>query len=431
MLAVSLLTLGACSDSDDGGVGPSSVEVVQIVTVPNGQALTGLLPGDRRKILAVPTNSKGNFVDRTVTLVSSDPAVFTVSNDTIIAVAGGLAQLRATSGGQTDSVTVAVRFRVATVTLAPLTPVVAREGTRQITATLRDANTNPASGGVAGGVVVTGRPVTWTSSDTMVATVSATGLVSVKATPVDGSTTTITATATNVADGGVPASASTVLTVTGNAVVSSVTVTSGPGGAVGTGVNTIGFRGNVGTLQLTGTARSGLNNVITTPITWSSSAPSVATVDGAGLVTFVGGTGPVTITGTAVGAGTAGANVAGTAVFSVAPALINGVGQVASITANNGTDFAFSADRVGASAFTVAINGGSGDADLYVFAPGAAFVTNDNGGSGFVCRPYAVGNNESCTIAAPVAAGGWYRIRIFAYSLDGDVNGLNVLLTHP
>jgi trimeric autotransporter adhesin len=419
LMAVSLLTLGACSDSDSGGVGPSSVDVVQIVTVPNGQTLTGLLPGNKRKMLAVPTNSKGNFVDRTVTLASSDPAVFTVTGDTITAVAGGVAYLRATAGGQTDSVAVGVRFRVASVTVTPAAPTVRREGAQQMTATLRDASLP------APGAVVTGRPVNWTSSDTTIATVSATGLVVVKATPVDGSTVTITATATNVADGGVPAVGSTVITINGNAVVSTVSVTA-PAGAD----NAFGFRGASGSVQLTGTALSGLGNTITTPITWSTSAPAVATVSSTGLVTFAGGTGPVNITANATGSGAGGVDVTRVVSFTTAPTLVNGVAQVGAMAAGEGIEFAFSASAVGASSFVATTTGGTGDGDLYVFVPGNTTGTStDNGGSGFLCRSWNSGNGEICTVNTVVP--GWYRLRLHAWSPAGPVAGMQLTVTHP
>ena len=410
LFAVSLLTLGACSDDGNGGVGPSTITAVQIVTLPNNQTLTNLTPGDRRKMLAVPVNELGNFIDRTVTLASSNTAVFTVSNDTITAVAGGTAYLRATAGGKTDSIAIGVRFRVNTVTLAPANPTLRREASQQLTATLRDTQN----------AIVTGRPVTWSSSDPTNVSVSATGLVSIAAAAPDATTATITATATNAQDGGVAAVGTTIVTVNGDAVVSTVTVTGGSG-----------FRGNVGTVNLTGTARSGLGNTIVTPLTWSTNNAAIATVDASGVVTFAGGTGNLTITATATGAGAGGANVAGTTAFEVATTLINGVTVTApDIAAGQGTNFAFSADRVGAASFVVNTSGGSGDADMYVIAPGVTnWTTTDGGGSNWVCRPWNSGNTEVCNIGA--AAAGWYRIRLYAWSPAGAANGVNIVVTHP
>jgi hypothetical protein len=417
-LAVSLLTLGACSDSDGGGVGPSTIATVGIVTLPNNQTLTSLVPGDRRKILGVPTNEKGNFIDKPVTLVSSNPAVFTVSNDTIIAqLGGGTAYLRATSGGRTDSVAIGVRYRVASITLTPAAPTIRREGGQQITAVVRDGAPTPA--------VVTGRTVNWTSSDPAVATVSATGLVTATVAAVDGSTTTISATAPNTTDGAVAAVGSVVVTVSGDAVVSSVAIATAAGAD-----NAIGFRGNVGTVQLTATALSGASNTIITPITWTTNAAGVATVNSSGLVSFVGGTGAVTITATAAGAGNAGANVSRTAAFTTATTLVNGVTQTGAMAGGAGVDFAFSASRVSAASFTAATSGGSGDGDLYVFAPGVTNgTTSDAGGSNFLCRSWNSGNGEECPIGTVVS--GWYRLRLHAWTPGGAVTGMNLTLTHP
>jgi uncharacterized protein YjdB len=417
MIAVSLLTLGACSDSDGGGVGPSSIETVGIVTLPNNQTLTNLTPGDKRKILGVPTNSKGNFIDKPVTLASSNPAIFTIVGDSIVTqVGGGTAYLRATAGGRTDSVAIGVRYRVASITLTPAAPTIRREAAQQITAVVRDGAPVPA--------IVTGRTVNWTSSNTAVATVSATGLVSATATAVDGSTTTITATAPNTLDGAVATVASVVVTVSGDAVVSSVVVTSAAGAD-----NAIGFRGNVGTVQMNAAPRSGLGNPVAATIAWSSNAASVATVNSTtGLVTFAGGSGPVTITATAVAGGAGGANVAGTAAFTVAPTLISGVTQTGAMAAGAGVDYAYSASRVGASSFTAVTSGGSGDGDLYVFNPGVTNgTTSDAGGSNFLCRSWNSGNGESCPVLT--VAAGWYRLRLHAWTPAGAVAGMQLTLT--
>lgn len=420
MFAVSLLTLGACSDSDSGGVGPSKITAVQIVTLPNNQTTTNLTPGDRRRIFGVPVNEDGNFIDKAVIYASSNAAIFTISNDTIIAqVGGGTAYLLATAGGKTDSIAIGVRFRVATITLAPATVTLRREGTQQLTATAKDAN--PA---VVGGATVTGRTIAWTTSDAAVATVSATGLVSATAAAADASTATITATAANTADGGVATLSTRLVTISGDAVVSTVTITGG------TGSNAIGFRGNVGTVQLTATARSGLGNVIVTPITWTTNAAPIGTVNSTGLATFAGGSGSVTVTGTALGAGNAGANVGSGAAFEVAPTLVNGATQTSGMAGGAGVSYAFSADRVGAANFSVVSSGGTGDGDLYVIAPGVAnWTTTDGGGSNFVCRSWNSGNGENC--GPIVAVNGWYRVRTYAWTPAGAVAGMNITLTHP
>lgn len=415
LVAVSTLTVAACSDSDSG-VGPSAIEVVQIVTVPNNQTLANLTPGNTRQMLGVPTNSRGNFVDRPVSWSSSVPGVATIDASTglLTAVAGGTTVITATAGGRSDTVSVRVRFPVGAVTLSPATTTLRREGTLQLVATTTDTQ----------GATVTGRTIAWTSSNTAVATVSSSGLVTVLAAPTDGSTTTITATAANAQDGGNAVSATRTITVNGDAVVATVGV------VAGTGANAVGFRGNTGTNNtLVATARSGLGNTLTVPITWSSSAPGIATVDaGTGVVTFAGDTGTVQIRATAVGAGNNGADITGFVTFNVAQTLVSGTGVVGAMGAGQGVNFAFNPVGEGFAGFTAVTAGGSGDGDLYVIAPGVTnWTTTDAGGSNFVCRSWNSGNGESCTIATAVP--GWYRIRLHAWTPAGAVAGMNLTVT--
>ncbi|QRK10855.1 trypsin-like serine protease [Archangium violaceum] len=72
----------------------------------------------------------------------------------------------------------------------------------------------------------------------------------------------------------------------------------------------------------------------------------------------------------------------------------------------------------GTTALNVHISGGTGDADLYV-RQGAEPTT-----SSYTCRPYAGGNNESCSLPSP-AAGTWY-VSVRGYSA---FSGLTVRAT--
>lgn len=72
----------------------------------------------------------------------------------------------------------------------------------------------------------------------------------------------------------------------------------------------------------------------------------------------------------------------------------------------------------GTTTLNVHISGGSGDADLYV-RQGSQPTT-----SSYTCRPYAGGNNESCSIPSP-AAGTWY-VSVRGYS---SFSGLTVRAT--
>ena len=123
----------------------------------------------------------------------------------------------------------------------------------QAVATVKDAN----------GTVLTDRPVSWTTSNSAVATVDASGLVKA----VSAGSATITATADS-------ASGSATLTVAA-ASVAMVTV------AVGASSLTVGQ-----TTQATATVKDADGNVLTDRVvTWSSSNPSAATVSSTGLVT--------------------------------------------------------------------------------------------------------------------------------------------------
>lgn len=405
VLAVSLLTLSACS-SDDNGTGGSTVVEVEIVTIPNNLTLTELIPGNTRQMLGVPTNSSGNFVDRTVTWASSNPGAATVDNNGLVtAVAGGVAYIRATAGGRTDSISVAVRYPVGTVTLTPTATTMRREAALNVGIVLLDTQ----------GATVTGRTVNWTSSNPTMVAVSSTGRITVGATTPDATTATITATAPNTSDGGVAAIGTVAVTVNGDAVVDNVLVTGGSG-----------LRQNDGTIQLTAQPRSGLNNPVSYAIDWSSTATSVATVDATGLVTFEGGVGDVTIRATATGGGAGGADVVGTAVFNVRQMLEDGDNiAVADINSGEFAEYVILSDGT---SFRVATSGGAGDVDLYLFAPGVAVGGGGDPWTGFACRPYLIGSNEACTVGTP--ANGLYRVRLYAYPPDA-VTGLTLTFASP
>src|SRR5256884_254559 len=153
---------------------------------------------------------------------------------------------------------------VASLAVAPQTLTVGVGATAQLTATPRDAN----------GAFLAGRSVTWASSNTAVATVNTTGLV----TGVAAGQATITATSE-----GRSGTAALTVVVT----VASVTVTPAPA-SVGLGQ----------TVQLTATLKDANGNVLTgRVVTWASDNPAVATVSSTGLVTGVA-QGEATITAT-------------------------------------------------------------------------------------------------------------------------------------
>src|SRR5207245_1533488 len=134
-------------------------------TVPRGQAL---------QLAATPEDSAGNPLSGwTMTWASSNPAVATVdSNGLTSGVAPGSASITAAgteaTGGSTTAATITVpTVPVGSVTVSPSAPTVTVGQTLQLSATTKDASGN----------TLTGRSVTWVTSNGAVATVSASGLV--------------------------------------------------------------------------------------------------------------------------------------------------------------------------------------------------------------------------------------------------------------
>src|SRR5206468_3774914 len=156
----------------------------------------------------------------------------TVDNSGLVTTAAiGSATITATSEGKSGtSVVTVTNVPVATVTVSPSPASVVAGQTVQLTATPKDANGNPLSG----------RVVTWLSSNTTVATVNASGRVTGKV----AGTATITATCE-----GQSGTSDVTVTV---APVASVTVSPSPA-SVGVGQ----------TVQLTATPKDANGNPLT------------------------------------------------------------------------------------------------------------------------------------------------------------------------
>jgi alpha-tubulin suppressor-like RCC1 family protein/uncharacterized protein YjdB len=278
-LAVSLT--GACNDSTGPGRRVNSVEV----SPPNA----ALDVGATQAFSATLRNSAGDVLTgRTVVWTSSAPAVAAVSaTGMVMALAAGTATITATSGGRSGAATVVVSALVESVTVTAPSPTMAPGATQQLTATARDAAGN----------VLTGRSVTWSTNATAIATVSASGVVSA----LSPGTAVITATI-----GGRSGSVTILVQVP----VASVTV-SPPGATLAPGASQ----------DFTATARDAAGNVLTgRPVTWSSSAPSVAPVSATGVVTALT-PGTAIITATVEGrSGTATVVVPAVSSVTVSPA---------------------------------------------------------------------------------------------------------------
>ena len=156
--------LAACGGSDSSG----PPKVAQVV-------LSGLVTqvevGATIQFVATPRDAKGNaLVGRSATWTSSAPATASVDQSGVVSglLPGGATISVAIDGvSATQQVTV-TPVPVVNVVIDNRTPSVREGGTVQLSALTQDAI----------GRVLPGRPVTWSSANAVVATVSATGLVS-------------------------------------------------------------------------------------------------------------------------------------------------------------------------------------------------------------------------------------------------------------
>lgn len=169
--------------------GPSAavagvVVLAPVTSVAVTSSASSITVGATAQLSAQARDAAGVPQAREITYSSSAPAVATVSSTGLVtAVGAGTATISATSEGQTGTVSITVLAPIPVV-ITPETSFLAQGGTQQLTVVLRDPVT---------GAILTGQPITYTSSNTAVATVSGTGLVTF-ASVTAPSTATITAT---------------------------------------------------------------------------------------------------------------------------------------------------------------------------------------------------------------------------------------------
>lgn len=173
----STILVAACSSGSD----PISVATVQLTL-----ASVSLFAGQTTQATVAVKDASGNVLTgRTVTWTSSAPAVASVNatglTAVITAVGPGTATITVASEGRSATSQVTVLAPVASVSIALASSTLGISQTTQATATPRDGN----------GGALTGRTVTFASSNAAVATVDAnSGLV----TAISGGTTNINAT---------------------------------------------------------------------------------------------------------------------------------------------------------------------------------------------------------------------------------------------
>lgn len=281
VLLLLLSTMSACGGGGDGPAAPTTVTAVAVT--PGSLALQGLGSSGTVAASLTPSAATGSVSWRT-----ADPSIATVvgsgNSATVTAVAGGTTTVIATVGTISGNATVTVTPLVRAITASP-TAVLSVGGSTRITPTIT------ADAGAS-------QSVQWTTSAATIATVDATGNI----TGVAPGNATIT-----VASTVAPAVLATIAVTVNFPVVTSVTVT--PASPVLL---------PAATRQMTATVAAGAG--VSTAVTWTSSAPAVATVSATGVVTALT-LGTTTIRATSV----ANTTVSGTTVVTVASPTVRAV----------------------------------------------------------------------------------------------------------
>ena len=163
--------------ASEGQTGSATITVsapapVPVATVSVSPSAPSLQVGGTVQLSATTRDASNNVLTgRVIGWSSGNGAIATVSPSGLVtAIGAGSVSITAASEGQTGSATITVSapapVPVATVSVSPSAPSLQVGGTVQLSATTRDASNN----------VLTGRAVSWSSSNTAIATVSTSGL---------------------------------------------------------------------------------------------------------------------------------------------------------------------------------------------------------------------------------------------------------------
>ncbi len=247
--------LGATSN-----VASATTTVPPVASVSLTPTTAAVLTGATQAFTATLRDAAGaTLTGRAVNWSSSNTGVASVNSSGIATgVAAGTATITATSEGRSGTATLTVSVPapapVATVTLAPTTATITTGTTRSFVPTLRDS----------AGAVLSGRSVTWSSSNTAVATVNTSGV----ATGVAAGTATITATSE-----GRSGTAALTVNAPAPAPVATVSLTPPTASILTTASQTY-----------TATLRDASGNTLSgRTVTWSSSNTAVASVSASGV----------------------------------------------------------------------------------------------------------------------------------------------------
>ncbi|MCL4213158.1 MAG: Ig-like domain-containing protein [Gemmatimonadales bacterium] len=166
-IPVVILLAGAACIAPEGAIDPTGDLLVGEVRLTPDSAL--LPTGQSLQLTAAVRDTLGHpMPNETVTWTSSDTAIAVVdSRGMVSARSTGGVEIRAHARRASGRSRIVIAAPVASVSITPTQPALVPGGAVQLTAVARSAT----------GSVLEGRPVTWSSTNTSVATVSATGLV--------------------------------------------------------------------------------------------------------------------------------------------------------------------------------------------------------------------------------------------------------------
>jgi uncharacterized protein YjdB len=242
-----------------------SVHARQAASIQIQPGAPSVMVGQSAQLVAQVLDQDGvEITGQTVTWTSSNAGVATVSPSGLLTGdSAGSVLISATSGSNSVTASATVtNVQVASVQVSPASVTLDVGKQAALSATALGSN----------GTVLTGRPATWTSLNTSVATVSASGVV----TAIAGGSATVRA------------------TIEGQSATASITVTAPPAAAVATVIVALGSTALNPGEQTTATAilKDAQGNTLSgKSVTWSSLDTAVAKVSQGGLVTtYAGGT---------------------------------------------------------------------------------------------------------------------------------------------
>ncbi|MCC6927904.1 MAG: Ig-like domain-containing protein [Gemmatimonadaceae bacterium] len=290
-LVSTTILAAACSGSDAGGVSTPPAPPVDRIVVEVSPRIDSIPVGTSRSLSVSVTNGAGVARNVPVTWTSLSPAIATVSNGTVTAIAAGDAQVVVTAGAAADTARLTVYGAQLALQLSP----------GAVDATLGDTITFEATIVDQAGTATRVQDITWALSDSSAAELIGAGTVATR----ESGTLAVMAT--------VNSRTATAAVQVRSATVSSITIVpSNLSLAVGTNATLAADLRDSRGRSITGRA-----------ITWTSSNASVAVVEKSGAVRAIAVGGAI-ITATAGGkSATAAVNVYSAGASSVTIALPN------------------------------------------------------------------------------------------------------------